>query len=520
MKQYFNHEPSRYMLVFVSVSTLLCVLLLLLKMEVAQHDLLATLLVMFLIVAQLILYFVYKNAKDKSEYMSQVTGLPNRQKFLADIQELLKKPELKDKLAVISIDVDEFKLVNNLLGYNEGTKVIKYIGEVLQENLEAPAGCYHVRSDMFYIIVADEDLEGAMQRTHDKMDKISRHYRDVYAMNLFLSAGCYKFEPEMYEKVSDISEQGKANFKQALAVCEDNANLARKMVKKKFQNYVMQYHASMRENEVRGKLMEDAFMIALENREFVVYYQPKYAMVDDEAVLCGAEALVRWDSSVLGFLMPGQFVPAFEDDGNIVLLDMYLTDAVCNQIRDWLFDGYDVPPISINVSRKTISKENDYYGCVRHAMELNDVPKDLVEFEILESASSDDENQLISFINRFHDNGYRIALDDFGTGYSSLGFLGRVSFDVLKMDRSFFSSWQKDQPGKKEAIVRNVLRMAQDLGIKTVAEGIEHQFQVDILKEMGCDAIQGFYFGKPMPEPEFRKLMKLQTVAKPRLDEV
>ena len=124
MKQYFNHEPSRYMLVFVSVSTLLCVLLLLLKMEVAQHDLLATLLVMFLIVAQLILYFVYKNAKDKSEYMSQVTGLPNRQKFLADIQELLKKPELKDKLAVISIDVDEFKLVNNLLGYNEGTKVI------------------------------------------------------------------------------------------------------------------------------------------------------------------------------------------------------------------------------------------------------------------------------------------------------------------------------------------------------------------------------------------------------------
>ena len=264
----------------------------------------------------------------------------------------------------------------------------------------------------------------------------------------------------------------------------------------------------MRREIFEDKKIEDAFLIGIERGEFMMYYQPKFYIGGDEAVHGGAEALIRWNSDEMGFMPPGKFIPLFEKDGNALRLDMHVMDLVCQNICEWRSKGLELHPISVNVTRPTMQNGAGYLQFVKEKLYLFDIPQDLIEFEILESSTGTDEAVVIDFINEIHKLGFKIAMDDFGTGCSSLGLLNRIPLDILKLDKSFFDSMTINMTNQDLAVVRYMLMMAKDLGIKTVAEGIEEKFQVDILKDLGCDMIQGYYFSRPLCVEDYEKMLK------------
>jgi EAL domain-containing protein (putative c-di-GMP-specific phosphodiesterase class I) len=237
---------------------------------------------------------------------------------------------------------------------------------------------------------------------------------------------------------------------------------------------------------------------ALDNEEFVVFYQPKYDPCTDE--LKGAEALVRWNNPEHGMISPGRFIPIFENNGFITRLDHYMLRHVAEDQRKWMDNGYKCVPVSVNVSRAHFI-ENDLAEQVRDIVDRSGTPRDMIEIELTESAFFDDRKALISTLRKLKEYGFTVSMDDFGSGYSSLNSLKELPLDVLKLDADFFRNDEGD--GRGQIVVAQAIRLAKDLNMKTVAEGVETKEQVEFLAEHGCDMIQGFFYAKPMPKEEY-----------------
>ena len=247
--------------------------------------------------------------------------------------------------------------------------------------------------------------------------------------------------------------------------------------------------------------VEDNMETALHNGEFQVYLQPKYSPASGKMV--GAEALVRWVSLSTGLITPSHFIPIFERTGFITQLDDYMISRVARMQAEWMIQGRKMIPVSVNVSRAHFAQE----GLAEHICELVDAygpSHDLIELEVTESAFFDDKDILVETVKQLKAYGFRVSMDDFGAGYSSLNSLKDIPLDVLKLDGEFF---QGDEEGARrgEIVVREAIRLARDLNMCVVAEGIEKKEQVDFLARQGCDMIQGFYYAKPMPVEEFEK---------------
>ena len=242
---------------------------------------------------------------------------------------------------------------------------------------------------------------------------------------------------------------------------------------------------------------------ALDNQEFVVYYQPKYSPDTNE--LRGAEALIRWQSPEFGFVSPGRIIPIFEKNGFITEIDHYMITHVARDQKAWLDAGYKCVPISVNVSRAHFV-EDDLAEQIRDMVDSAGAPRDMIEIELTESAFFDDKNALISTINRLKNYGFSVSMDDFGAGYSSLNSLKDMALDVLKLDAEFFRGDSDSQ--RKEIVVSEAIRLAKSLNMRTVAEGVEEKDQVEFLAKQGCDMIQGYYFAKPMPKADYEMRMR------------
>ena len=247
---------------------------------------------------------------------------------------------------------------------------------------------------------------------------------------------------------------------------------------------------------------------ALKNREFVVYYQPKYDPRTN--ALKGAEALVRWDSPEYGFVTPGRIIPIFEKNGFITQIDHYMIQHVAHDQKAWLDGGYDCVPVSVNVSRAHFS-ENDLAQQIRDIVDREQCPHELIEIELTESAFFDDKKAMIETIKKLKEYGFAVSMDDFGAGYSSLNSLKDMPLDVLKLDAEFVRG---DNAGERgEIVVSEAIKLAKSLEMRTVAEGIEEKEQVDFLAQQGCDMIQGYYFAKPMPKNEYEEKMQRSKIA-------
>ena len=242
---------------------------------------------------------------------------------------------------------------------------------------------------------------------------------------------------------------------------------------------------------------------ALDNEEFVVYYQPKYDPRTDK--LRGAEALVRWISPEMGFVSPGKFIPIFEKNGFITEIDHYMIRHVAADQKRWLDEGRTCVPVSVNVSRAHFI-ESDLAEQIRDMVDEAGTPHEYIEIELTESAFFDDKEALLSTINRLKSYGFAVSMDDFGSGYSSLNSLKDMPLDVLKLDAEFFRGETKDN--RAEIVVSEAIKLGKSLNMRIVAEGVEQKEQVDFLADQGCDMIQGYYYAKPMPGNEYEQRLQ------------
>ncbi len=243
---------------------------------------------------------------------------------------------------------------------------------------------------------------------------------------------------------------------------------------------------------------------ALENEEFLVYYQPKYDPKTDK--LNGAEALIRWNSPEYGFKGPGAFIPIFEKNGFIKKIDHYMLTHVARDQKKWFDAGLSCVPVSVNISRAHFI-EPDLAEQIRDAVDKEGTPRELIEIELTESAFFDDKNALINIINKLKEYGFAVSMDDFGSGYSSLNSLKDMPLDVLKLDAEFFRGNSDGNRG--EIVVSEAISLAKKLNMRTVAEGVEAKDQVEFLAAQGCDMIQGYYYAKPMPGNEYEQRMTM-----------
>ena len=289
-----------------------------------------------------------------------------------------------------------------------------------------------------------------------------------------------------------------------LVICCDRAFLSIGAIKGKYGKNLAFF-----EDELQNQLLNEQRIIetmerALEESQFQVFYQPKHETVSGN--IAGAEALVRWNHPEYGFMSPASFIPLFERNGFITKLDTFVLEQVCKDIKRWEQDGLPLVPISVNVSRRDFMEE----GCIEKQYKIIDkynVDHSLLHMEVTESLYSENTDLIISQVKRTQNMGFSIEMDDFGSGYSSLGSLATFPLNILKLDISFVRNIIKN-----EIVIENIIKMAHRMGLLTIAEGAETLEQYKILKTLGCDYIQGFYFSKPLSCRDFEAYLKKSSV--------
>lgn len=411
----------------------------------------------------------------------ELTGIYNKQAFYAKTKEmLLDNPDKNFDL--LRINIERFKVLNDLFGESTGDKLLRYIGKFLKE-INLPL-CVSGRLYADNFVVCYEAGKGDSRRMINTLQMVA----DSFAINnrTILSFGLYRID----DKTLPVS-----------VMC-DRANMALWKAKGNFKNPYCEYDEKMRQQVLKEQKIINAMEMAIQNKEFTLYLQPKYNI--EKGTIIGAEALVRWISLENGFISPGDFIPVFENNGFVYEVDKFIWEESCRYLRKWLDEGREVHPISVNVSRIDLYDPK----LVQHLVDLREkyqLPSQYLELEITESAYTEDPEQIITITRQLREAGFVILMDDFGTGYSSLNMLKDIQIDVLKLDMGFLKS--SDYSAKGGNILTAILKMAESLKMQTIAEGVETKEQVEFLKSIGCRYVQGFYYSKPLPVGEFEKLI-------------
>lgn len=442
----------------------------------------------------LLLYIMKMEKQKKKElsnilYVDAVTGGYSFARFCSEVPQRLQ--DTNQKGACIVMDIDKFKVINELFGYEEGNKTLCGIWKVLRKCSRDTEIYARRLADRFVALWYYEEREELNQRMENFVEELQNLVQQNSSdYNLKVTMGVYLIQ----DKNENVQKM--LNY----------AMMAHATVKGREDVWYAFYDDDFREKLLQNKILEDQMKRALKEKEFLVYYQPKYNVMTKELV--GAEALVRWQKKDGTMVMPGKFIPLAEKNGFINKLDKYIFAAVCRKQKEWLDGGRQVVPVSVNLSRRHLYND-DFMEEYHSILQESEVPVEYVQLELTESAIFENQEALCQIIDNLHMMGFRILMDDFGTGYSSLMMLKSVPIDVLKLDKSFVDDFDD---AKGEKIITSVIRLAQSLHIEVTAEGVETEDQYKFLKELGCNMIQGYYFAKPMPEEEFEKL--LQTGSK------
>ncbi len=385
---------------------------------------------------------------------------------------------------VIAMDLLEFKLINSGFGVKKGDETLLELWKVLRASVRENELVARVNADRFVLFLQEKDkaaLEVRLQKLIVEIGKISEQ---LNIPNLFPVFGIY------YAEALDESDK---YYGYALQ--------AKHLVKGRRDRHFAYYEEIDSDKILKNKELADSFDEALAKGEFEVWYQPKYRTQDGQII--GSEALVRWRRADGKMLSPGIFIPLFEKNGSISVLDEYVFRKVCERQKERLDAGKKMIPVSVNISRVSL-----YFDRIveRYENILKEVGLDVkyVQLEITESATVDNVD-LADLINRFHQVGFEMLLDDFGSGYSALASLNTMQFDTLKLDKSLID-YIGDSRGEK--LLKYVTRLGQSLGLHITAEGVETYEQVDFLKNLKCDDIQGYVYSKPLPMSEYEALVE------------
>ena len=288
--------------------------------------------------------------------------------------------------------------------------------------------------------------------------------------------------------------------KMDLRQIEDRAAMARKKAKGNMMNNVLYYQEEFKEMLYIRNFIEESLPSAIDEKQFQMYLQPKYSIAQNHIV--GAEALVRWQHPDRGMIYPNEFIPVIEENGYIKKVDYYIWKEACNFLKRCEQVGIKNCPVSVNVSRLHLTDTvfMDYLAQIIHEA---DIPKEQLELEITETIG---DEQISNMAELLKHQGYKLLMDDFGSGYSSLNILLETPFDVIKLDKKFMENMMVSEKGR--LILEYVVAMADKLGLELLAEGVETEEQVELLRKIGCDNVQGYYYAKPMPVEDFFELLQ------------
>lgn len=382
------------------------------------------------------------------------------------------------KAAIVQFDIKQFKLINAKYGEKLGTEILNYISEGLDSICGNDKAHIRLSADVYMIAMAYNDqseLDGLIEKIKERLSR----YGDITYKLVF---GVYI----VADKNIPVRHMG------------DRAAIARQGIKNNALCDVGYYTENQKDTLLNRKFIEDRMYYALEHHEFVMYLQPKYSI--DTTNIVGAEALVRWIHPESGIISPAEFIPIFEKDGFIVKVDEYMWEQAAVTIKSWIDAGLEPLPISVNISRVHLSDDR-FVRILDGIVAKYDIPKRYLETEITESVENDHSGDMI---RKLKESGYTLLMDDFGSGYSSLNMLKSTPFDVIKIDKDFFSEFMLSDRGKK--IISHTISMSKDIGLDLVAEGVETKEQAQFLYDSGCRVAQGFYYSKPVTVDEFNRI--------------
>ncbi len=432
-------------------------------------------------------------------HYDELTGLPNRFLFIQHLDKALAHAERQhNTIAVLFLDLDRFKNINDTFGHEAGDRVLRASAARMQQALREQDTIARVGGDEFLALVED-------YRDPHKLGEIAQR---------LLTEAAAPFEINGHEYQLSVSI-GIATYPDDGLDAQTllkNADIAMYRAKTTGKNNYQFYSAEMNIHSVERAALEARLRKAIEQREFVVYYQPKVDVESGRIV--GAEALVRWQHPERGLLFPGEFITLAEEAGLIGALGMLVLDIACRDIADFERNGQTFGRVAINLSAAQFSQA-DLLQQVRKTVAAWQVSPSSLEFEITESMVMFNREQAILLMDGIRDLGCTLSIDDFGTGYSSLAYLQRFPVNSVKIDKSFIN----DIPhgANDSAIVQTIIAMAHSLGLEVTAEGVETAIQLQTLQQLGCDMFQGFYFSKAVPVAEFAALIENQNSETPRL---
>jgi diguanylate cyclase (GGDEF)-like protein len=434
-----------------------------------------------------------KSVNEKLQYQAMhdaLTGLPNRVLLFERIQLAIDSSERTQKqFALYFIDLDGFKAINDSLGHATGDSVLKELACRLKNAVRKEDIVARLGGDEFVVMVGNIPDAGMASHIAEKLFECFKTplVPDQATLPISPSIGIAVY-PDDGTTVDDLV---------------NHADTAMYEVKASGRNNYRFFEASMNVAMKRTIEIQRSLSAAIGNGEFFVQYQPKFDCAHGQ--LLGAEALLRWQHGTLGLISPAEFIPIAERTGQIIELGRWVIDEVCRQMHAWQNAGLKHLKVAINLSQIQL-RSSSIVDDILDITAIHDISPSLLMFEITETVAMQDAETTMSAIRRLQDAGFELAIDDFGTGYSSLSYLQQFGVQQMKVDRSFINNLTTNEKG--QSIVAAIIRLAHSLNMEVVAEGVETEAQLALLKELKCDQTQGYLLGRPMGVPEFMVLMQ------------
>lgn len=424
---------------------------------------------------------VSRKALEEIAFVDKITSGPTYDKFKLVASEYLGSAA--GPYAVVCLDIDKFKYINDLYGFKEGNNALRLIWNLVKNNTFSGETCARYNGDHFVMLwhySSDVTLK----------NRINKFYQNVNGRKSFNEKYFdFKITIGIYEQEADVHD---------IDTMIDRATIALNSAKGSALKPIAYYDNLLRKEMVYQKELENKFEEAVKNHEFLVYYQPKFNIKRN--CFDSAEALVRWKDTSGRMTYPNDFIPVYEKNGFVVNLDEYIFENVCSNIRGWLDQGIPVLPVSINISRLHLYQK-DFVIRYMAIIQKYNIPTRYIQLELTETVIFDNEEILTDILSRFRGFGIKILMDDFGSGYSSINMLQMIPVDILKIDKLLVDGSIKNKNSRK--ILRSIVSLASDLGLEVVAEGVETKEQFDFLKSLGCDAIQGYYCSRPVSQEDY-----------------
>lgn len=434
--------------------------------------------------ARIIDLYEKKTIISKTE-TDDLTGLYSKEFFFEYIRTLDQAGAGAEMDAMV-LNIEHFHLINEIFGRRKGDSVLRTVADVLNKQLDGNVWIgSRTDADTFYVYL------NSLDDYQELADAITKETYDISHIpaRIRIRMGIYKAAGD-----ADTPEN-----------IFDHANLACNQLRGDYSRQVNYYDSALHDKQLYHEQLIHDIDSSIANKDFIVYYQPKYGIQSEEPHLRSAEALIRWNHPKLGMISPGDFIPLFEGNGLVQKLDRYVWEEAAAQIRKWRDKFGITVPVSVNVSRIDIYDPMLEENLLK-IIDDNGITTDDMMLEITESAYSDNASRLIEVINDLRKKGFKIEMDDFGSGYSSLNMLTTIPIDILKMDMKFVRNMLKDEKSLK--LTELVMDISEFLDVPVVAEGVEDIEQLQKLKEMGCEIIQGYYFSKPVPPEEFEQFIE------------